>query len=138
MVPRPTPVGQVSCRSCISVLGYVGKTHSSESSLQYIPVHSWLTEIILYDIDGYVMTLIGHNLRVMHYLAYHFVQVIFCWDPHPSLVIRRLVQVFYICASSAVLCCFVDILQFLILPCSRNYTFYQVCIEFNWWDCMKF
>jgi hypothetical protein len=44
-------------------------------------VHSWPKEITLYDFDGFVLTHMASNLRIMLYLAYHFAPVIFCSDP---------------------------------------------------------
>jgi hypothetical protein len=46
-----------------------------------VDIDCWPKEIMLYDFNGFVLTHTASNLRVMLYLAYHFAQVIFCWDP---------------------------------------------------------
>jgi hypothetical protein len=43
-----------------------------------VVVHSWPNEITLYDFDGFVLTHMVGNLRVMDYLAYYSAAVIFC------------------------------------------------------------
>jgi hypothetical protein len=103
-----------------------------------IVVHSWPKTIMLYDFDGFVLTHMAGNLRVILYFTYQFAQIIICWDLQPSLVIKGPMQVFYICARIAISCRIIGIMPFLIVHGSRNYTFHQVCIEFDRRDYVKF